>query len=671
MGSSRKWLSLYGGTKLPIGNEAVGGMIDSAFGASALELQRIIPQPWDEWFAHLDGLAEISATLPLIKRLQVFLCRTFHWHWVTRLIVEWPYRIRKSHFWGHTPKVSVVAAMVCGLALTALAEPVSEITLTKPVFRWLWGGFGFHNSEATMTALMSEEFKNERVYKSFLEIAPTYSRVFAGFHNWTKEAMDSFADYYDRTFRKAETTLYIVPGRMPVITEDFDAERYCEDVATRLEYLVKERRCTKLRYYAVCNELSVGPTYAWFGQGHWDIFATILKGLHRAFVRHDLDIGLMSPDSSGYSRMSDIDWALTNVNEQTEVYCWHLYERTNKNGDRKTYDNLYAAVTNLASRCARKEKRISVGEFGFTGRNASYGVGAMRDDAHGAFRQPGSVFARESAISRAEMGIAVLNGGAMHGVSWTMVDYPDPFLRECGDSPEEKARYDVARFSGFGLDIRYNKNGLFRWCDDEHDYSAYPDLYTMGYLVKLFRKGARHLPSETIDRDLRVGAVTNPDGSCSIAVVNWGPAKTIRVTSAHKLTKSLRVYEYDSANPPHNDFNDLQPPKGLVKPTKDNVFSATIPARSLTFFTTDYTDRVPSPVTGVEVKTGCVIWNACTDAEHVYYRVYKNGKQIASTVATSHPITGEGEYRVSSVDRWGNEGTSTPLPEYDTLPTEE
>ena len=552
-------------------------------------------------------------------------------------------------------KRAALVAVALGCLSGAMAAP-SEIVLTKPVFRWLWGGFGFHNSESSMTGIMTDEFRDERVYKTFLEISPTYARVFAGYYNWTKDAMDRFADYYDATFRKAGTTVYVVPGRMPVITDDFDADKYAEEVAKRLDYVIKERKCVKLRYYALSNELSVGPTYCWFPRGHWDLYAELSREIQKAFVRHDLDIGLMGPDSSGYVRLPDVGWAITNVNEQTEVYCWHLYDRQHQPGDAGTYDELFAAITNLASQCGRVEKRISLGEFGFTGRNNAYGTGAMRDDGHAGFRQPGSTFAREAAIARAEMGLAAMNGGAMHGITWTMVDYPDPFLREDGDTPQEKAVYDAARFSGapHTIGIRYNKNGLFRWCDEEHDYSAYPDLYTMGYLAKLFRKGARVLPSETADADLRVGAVTNPDGSCSIAVVNWGPAKTVRVKSAHRLAKPLRVYEYDSANPPQSDFNDLQPSKGLVTP-KDDAFEAAIPARSLTFFTTDYTDRVPSPVTGVKVVGGKLVWNACADTEHVYYRVYRDGKQIASTVATSRPVNGAGgRYEVKSVDRWGN-----------------
>ena len=40
---------------------------------------------------------------------------------------------------------------------------MSKISFKNPKLKWLFGGLGFHNSEATMTALMSEKVKNEIV----------------------------------------------------------------------------------------------------------------------------------------------------------------------------------------------------------------------------------------------------------------------------------------------------------------------------------------------------------------------------------------------------------------------------------------------------------------------------------------------------------------------------
>ena len=561
----------------------------------------------------------------------------------------------------------LLAVLTACVSLSASGAIDAAIRLEKPAMRWLWGGFGFHNAEATMTPMMTEEFRDQRVLKSFREISPTFSRLFAGYADWTKEAMDRFADYYDATFRRAGTTLYLVPGRMPTITEDFDADAYAEAVATRLEYLIRKRKCTKIRYYTAANELSVGATNSWF-RDHWDVYVAVMKALYRAFRRHSLDVGLMSSDASGYTSLVTLDWSIRDINQETEVYCWHLYSYSRPEGkcgrlapgDPEFYNDLYEALTNYVRRCIAKDKRLSLGEWGVSAKKDWNGWQRMRNDGGVGFNHPGEV-ANVAAMTRVEMGLCAMNAGCVNAASWTFCDYPDPFVREDGDTAEEKGRYDVARFSGFGVDVRYNKWGLFRWDDETHDYSSYPDLYSMGYLVKLFRKGARVLQASSNDATLRIGAVTNPDGSCSIAVINWGEKKRVRIASEHPIGKPLRRYVYESANPPFNAFNDLQPMSGTVA-AADGAVAVELPEKSITFLTTDYQDRTPPRIDGVHMeKNGVLAWIATKDTDHVYYRVYRGGKQIASTVATSLPISEASaddarRFSVRSVDKWGNEG---------------
>jgi len=81
-----------------------------------------------------------------------------------------------------------------------------------------------------------------------------------------------------------------------------------------------------------------------------------------------------------------------------------------------------------------------------------------------------------------------------------------------------------------------------------------------------------------------------------------------------------------------------------------------VSAKSLTILTTDYVDRVPEKVGGVRHRGGRLVWDAVADPAHCYYRVYRDGRQIASTVATACDCPQEGACRVVSVDRWGNEG---------------
>jgi hypothetical protein len=322
-------------------------------------------------------------------------------------------------------------------------------------------------------------------------------------------------------------------------------------------------------------------------------------------------------------------------------------------GDPEMCKELYGALTNYVRICLRKEKRLSFGEFGVS---AKKDKGPMYNDGGTGFNYS-AAGAGLAAIQRVEMGLCAMNAGCVSAASWTFCDYPDPFLREDGDTPEEKGRYEVARFSGHGLNIRYNKWGLFRWDDENRDYSSYPDLYAMGYLVKLFRKGARVLVSTTRDPSLRVGAVTNPDGSCSIVVINWGGRKNVRIANAHNVDKPYRRYVYDSANPPFNEFNDLHPMSGTVE-AKDGLVAAELPAKSITFLTTDYQDRVPAPVKDVKVADGRLTWAPVDDPDHCYYRVYANSRQIASTVATSLSVNKDdvSSFTVKSVDKWGNVG---------------
>lgn len=531
---------------------------------------------------------------------------------------------------------------------------MKRIVIKNSRLKWLFGGFGFHNSEATMTPLMSKKLKNERILKTFREISPTYARVFAGYADWTKEAMDAFADYYDATFRRAGTLLYLVPGRMPYITDDFDMEEYCERVAKNLEYLIKVRQCTKIRYYCVTNELSVGNTYAYLS-GHLDLLKKLHECLYKAFRRHYLDIGLLATDCSGTENFHQITWAKNNMDEVTECYCAHLYSEAYAPGDLRAYSYYYDAFAPMVMEAHSKEKRFVLGEFGINapGKFKKY---PMRNDVSYCVDVP----EKEAmyAIALCEMAMAAINCGCMATVLWTMFDYPDPFIRENGDTAEEKAKYDVSRFSGHGLDIRYNKNGLVRWCDDENDHSARAALYTVGYMAKLFKKGSRVLDCEWNDDEVRACAVVYEGDTVSVCIINWGNEKTLELELDIKPNKPMRRYGFAKDDVPYNSFNDLQGYSELVNVDILSPVKLSLAPYSVTFLTSDYMDRTPGTIRGIRAKGSLLKWKECKEPEHCYYRVYKDGKQIASTVATSIEIAPDkgASWLVTSVDKYGNEG---------------
>ena len=525
------------------------------------------------------------------------------------------------------------------------------IKLLKPEQRWIFGGIGFHDSEASMYGIMNEKFKNEVVLKCFREVSPTYSRIFSGYADWTKEDMDRFADYYDQTFRKANTTLYLVPGRMPYRDRDFNMEEYAEKVASNLEYLIKERKCTKIRHYCLTNELALGKDRVEFSY-NLPLFKEYHEVLYAAFKRHQLNVGLLAMDSSGFGDpWPTFDWGINNMADITEAFCHHLYFYDIKAGDVSYYNKLSWMLDVMVKRSFSKEKRFILGEFGF--KKSGRPHKAMFDDRASYVNFP--EIEKESALQFAEVCTAVVNTGTFSACAWTLFDYPDPMICEDGDTPEEKALFDAIRFSGHGVTTRYNKNGMIRWCDEEKDYRAYAPYYTMGLMAKYFRKGARVLTPEFTNDNLRVCGVTNPDGSCSVCVVNYGKKETdLTFENEHKSDKPLRQYSYNSKNPPYNDFNDLQNYDKIIC-VKDNNFTITIPAKAMVVLTTDYQDRKPTEIDGIKVENDKLIWNACLDAEHTYYRVYKNGKQIASTVVEYLSITDEkANYEVYSVDKYGN-----------------
>ena len=532
---------------------------------------------------------------------------------------------------------------------------MSKIIITKPSMQWLFGGFGFHNSEATMTGLMSEKFKNERVLKTFREISPSFSRVFAVYADWTQEAMDAFADYYDQTFRQVGTLIYAVPGRMPHITEDFDIEQYSEMVAQKLDYLINVRNCTKIRYYCITNELSVGNSYAWFKK-RLPYFKTCHEALYRAFRRHGLDVGLLATDVSGAENFDQMQWAAENMDEITECYCAHLYTRDSRFplGHPGAYDYYMSLFTPAVMTAHAKEKRFILGESGIKTLTPQT-LFPMRNDSQFSIDYPhmDNLFA----LGITELAIASINSGCFANAYWTMFDYPDPLIRENGDTPEEKARYNAARFSGHGMDIRYNTNGLVKWDDLKEDYSARAMLYTLGYMAKLFKKGSRVLESQWDDSHIRCCAVINPNRSVSVVILNLREeAQTTEFCLNWNCHQPARMYVYRTDAPPHNAFNDLQPHCGLVDLNAPGCF-LDLPPLSAVFLTTDYVDRIPSTVRNIKCKSGILQWDACSDPEHCYYRVFRNGQQVASTVALEyileHP---DGKYTVCSVDKYGNAG---------------
>ena len=541
---------------------------------------------------------------------------------------------------------SVCLAVLAGMAFGAHEK--AEVAVSRPELPWLFGGFGFQNAEAQLTPLMSETFRNERAVKSFRELSPSFSRVYVGRAGESKEALDRFADYYDQTFRHCDTTIYAVGGSLPGFPEKLDVEAHAESVAQSLAYLIKERDCRKIRYYCLTNELMCDDQWGYFmKKDKMPFFKQFHEALYDAFRRHGLDILLAASDGSyGRKQAEALKWTVENMDLLTGVYCTHYYDKV-KPGDPAAYGIFHDQFTNVVQLALGRTKRWMLGEFGIVPPRVR---GMMVDDRNWNGYDPSQ--AGLAAVTMAEMAMAAINAGAYAVMSWSFCDYPDPFVVEDSHDPIGRARYESGR-AVYKPDMKYNKWGVFRWSDVRGDFGPNPTYFTLGLMSRYFRKGASVLTAKASDPLVRATVLQNRDKTMTAAVVNLGPRRTVTVTGWRARP---RLYCYDSAKPSVNAFGDLPGPDGVLDVT-DGKVSFEIPEKGMAFLTTDYVARVPQPIRDVKVADGRLTWTPTAEPHHCYYRVYANGQQVASTVATSREVADvAAKYEVVSVDRWGNAG---------------
>ena len=536
--------------------------------------------------------------------------------------------------------------------LTVDREPTEKtvVAIERPQMPWLFAGFGFQNAEAQLTPLMTETFRDERAVKSFRELSPSFSRVYVGRAGESKEALDRFADYYDQTFRCCDTTIYAVGGSLPGFPEKLDVQAHAESVAKSLEYLIKKRDCRKIRFYCLTNELMCDDQWAYFWKkDKMPLFKEFHEALYDAFRRHGLDIQLAASDGSyGRKQAEELSWTAENMDLVTGIYCTHYYDGKVRPGDPEAYGIFTEQFTNVVQLALGRTKRWMLGEFGIVPPRVR---GVMVDDRN--WNGYDASQAGVAAVTMAEMAMAAVNAGAYAVMSWSFCDYPDPFVVEDSHEPTGRARYESGK-AVYKPDMKYNKWGVFRWSDVRKDYGPNPTYFTLGMMSRYFRKGASVLTAKAADPLIRATVLENRDGTMTAVLVNLGVKRTVALTGWGASSRPARLYIYDSAKPYANQFGDLPSPDGMVR-SVDGKLCFEIPEKGMAFVTTDYVERVPPPVEGVKVADGRLKWTATGDPEHCYYRIYANGKQIASTVATSRAVDDESAaYEVKSVDKWGN-----------------
>ena len=537
----------------------------------------------------------------------------------------------------------------------------NNIKITRPPFPSLFGGLGFHNSEWCFYRLTEKEHFDQKLAKCYHEIQPAFMRTFGGFSDWSKDSMDNFADYYERMQKVTDTPIYLAAAMGKQHFSDEERWEYAQKVAEKLDYLINVKNVKQIRYYCFSNELSCG------NHGVLKNDLPLLKKYHeylfRAFQNKELYVGLLSTDASGIPNWPTIDYAIKEMATTSEDFCLHLYVSSHDIYDLNFYEWFKEQCREYVMKCIRCNgaagKRLIIGEFGFyCGGSGGWGKqpveessyaflpGVIKDVTNYYYNGTGAY----AALAYAEGALAAINAGVLNLVYWTYSDYPDPYVCHYAEHDDYAREWGKAeRFISQTQDTKYNKCGLMKW-EDDGDYSVREAYWCLGLLVRYMKRNSKALDVANDDPMLRMAALLHKDGNVSIAIVNRAKEKKeINLCLDFKHADELapfKVYEYDSANVPMNEFGDLQDETTRVSLDDDLTLSYTLLPESMTIFTTDYVDRPETYAKNVKLdkKTDVLSWDAVTDKLHCYYRVYRDESadfvpsrenQIASTVATT------------------------------------
>ncbi|MBQ4526663.1 MAG: hypothetical protein II998_01185 [Clostridia bacterium] len=539
---------------------------------------------------------------------------------------------------------------------------MNKIKITKPLYPHIFGGAGFHNNDATMYHIIDEEHFNQYICKCYREISPGFMRTFAGFDDWTKEAMDEFADYYEKMQKWTDTPMYLTPGAGKKHFSDEKIAKYCENVAERLAYLYYEKNMKHIRYYCFSNEMSCSMWGVLLKD--LPLFKKYHENLYAAFQKYNIPVGLLATDASGYEAWKTVDWAIENMADVSEDFCVHIYERDYDIYNLDFYSFFYDKCSEYVEKSIRAfGKRLILGEIGIqkTQNQLSFNKNVVLDMNRYFDDKSEEAYC---ALMLAEMAFAAINAGVFALVWWTFVDHPAPYSCAYSSGDDEYAVKwgEAERFFSTTADTKYNKWGVLKWDDDNADYTPRSHYWGLSLLAKFFRKNSQVLKIENDDKNLRICAVRNRDKSVTVGIVNRNVEDTKITLCSDLFEKEVRVYEYDTKNVPYNKFGDIQDFETILP--ADNP-SYTLKGESITYFTTDYITKEKTVEAQVsEFEDGVISWDGVDDKNHCYYRVFtsdekdfkpKKENQIASTVATSLKCENLKKYcRVLSVDKSGN-----------------
>ncbi len=526
-------------------------------------------------------------------------------------------------------------------AMTAMAQTTVTIRSSGKIITENFTGVGFH-AEMFMNST-TPEFFDQVIAKRWKELNPGFARVF---HSWgqpgvrDQAALDGLLKQFLFLKNATGTEVYLTTANPKDTAPGADRAAYARAVVDELEYL-RNGGATNLTTYNMSNELSMGE----WAEMTKDLpkFRDYHRLIREELARRGVKIALLSTDASPVSYWNTIRWAAENMDDLTDVYGGHHYANDYQPESLEFYGWFKDQCSDAVRLARSKGKEFILGEFGPAQYlQHKYGV---RWDANRYF---GTKLEPLAGLQTAEAALAAINGGVRAMGYWTFMDYP-----------ENSEKY-------------INHWGLFQWM--KNDAAVRAPYYAYGLMTKFFRGPGRVYECTATDPRVRAGLLQHREtGRWSLAVIN-------RADSAMSLSvelpapagnTALRKYVYDVNAVPQTEDGDLQEPSGGVSVTEGR-FSDSVKGLSLTVYTGFYHDDPPAAVEHLKAERVRYVpegqepmdaqrltWNASASSDVIYYRIFYDGRRIASTVSTSY-VDGDvrrsagHKYTVIAVDSSGN-----------------
>jgi len=529
-------------------------------------------------------------------------------------------------------RILFVSALAFGPAAAA-AAPVN-VVIGPDLIRQHFGGVGFHG-EMFLDAATPDYF-DQVLAKRWRELNPSFARLML--HRERSRDANPLERLAQQLlfFKQATGTEVYLTGGLRDVPEGEQRRAWAKSIVDELEYLLKAG-ATNVKSYCSTNELSL---HGWASLARdLPTFRSYQQALFDEIQKRGLPVKLLATDASPVNHWDTIEWASQNMDEITGVYGGHHYAELPPD-DPAFYDSFREKCAWVSGIAKAKGKDFILGEFGpqqyFQTR-----WGVRWDSA----RFYGTPLEPLGGLQLGEAALAAINGGVYAMGYWTFTDYPD-----------ENAARSV------------NHWGLFKWMTNEAETRA--PYYAYGLLTKFFRGPATVYRVQTDDGLLRAAAVRNEDSQAwSIAVINREPRSVpISIALAEDSGRAFRKYVYDTAHVPVTEDGDLQEPSGKLAAANGKL-TDTVAPMSLTVYTTAYHDEPPAPVRGLRVvppgegggsrDATALQWEANTEKDLCYYRIYQDNVRIGSTIKAEYVDAGPtrhrpGDYTVIAVNQSGN-----------------